>query len=88
MRGEPRGVVAYVLYNNIVVSEFELQSRYVHFRTNNVGKGKSFTHSQLWVKHVAQLFFYKDDFRIKSPTKIDMPLNKQIKTNLHGCNII
>ena len=39
-RETSRGVVAYVLDDGIVVSEFELQSRYhVYFWTYNFGKG-------------------------------------------------
>ena len=38
--GHPRGVIVKALDCGIVVSEFELQSRYyVHFRTNTIGKG-------------------------------------------------
>ena len=40
MRGCPRGVMAKTLDYVIVVSEFEVQSRYYgHFRTNTLGKG-------------------------------------------------
>ena len=47
----PRGVVANVLQCDIVVSEYELQSRYyVHFYANIFGKG---------------MFFYKNCFGIK-----------------------
>ena len=36
----PRGVMVKVMDCGIVISEFELQSRYyVHFRTNTLGKG-------------------------------------------------
>ena len=39
-RGCPRGVVVKAMNCGIVVSGFELQSRYyVHFRTNALGKG-------------------------------------------------
>ena len=39
MRGSPRDAVTKVLDYNIVVSEFELHSRYyVHFQTNTHGK--------------------------------------------------
>ena len=39
-QGSPNGVVVYVLNCDIIVSEFELQSRYyVYFRTNSLGKG-------------------------------------------------
>ena len=38
--GCPRGVMVKVLDRGIVVSEFELQSRYfVHFQTNTLEKG-------------------------------------------------
>ena len=38
--GCPRGVMIKAIDCGIVVSEFELQSRYyVYFRTNNLGKG-------------------------------------------------
>ena len=32
-------------------------------------------------KSVPQLFFYKDSISIKSPTKVDIPLNKETKPN-------
>ena len=39
-RGCPRGVMVKAMDCGIVVSEFELQSRYcVHFRTKTLGKG-------------------------------------------------
>ena len=39
-RGCPRGVIVKARDCGIVVSEFDLQSRYyVHFRTNTLGKG-------------------------------------------------
>ena len=39
-RGGPRGVMVKALACEIVVNEFELQSRYyVHFRLNTSGKG-------------------------------------------------
>ena len=41
IRGCPRGVMVKAMDCEIVVSEFELQSRYyVHFRANTLGKGK------------------------------------------------
>ena len=40
--GCPRGVMVKVMDCGIVVSEFELQSRYyVYFRTNTLGKGRN-----------------------------------------------
>ena len=42
LRGGPRGVMVKVLDCGIVLSEFELQSRYyVYFQTNTLGKGMS-----------------------------------------------
>ena len=36
----PRGVIVKAMDGGIVVSEFDLQSRYyIHFRTNTFGKG-------------------------------------------------
>ena len=49
------------LYCGIVVSEFELQSRfYVHFRTNTLRKGMNFL--------ILLLFFLKDGFEIVALT--------------------
>ena len=40
LEGCPRDVMVKVMNGEIVVSEFELQSRYyVHLRTNTLGKG-------------------------------------------------
>ena len=40
MGGNHRSVVANILNNGIVISEFKLQPHYyVHFQTNTVGKG-------------------------------------------------
>ena len=47
----PRDVVANVLDYDVLVGEFELQSRnYVHFLTNTDRKGMNFLISQQWVK--------------------------------------
>ena len=47
----PRGVMVKAMDWEIVVSEFELHSRYyVHFWTNTLGKGMNPLPSQLWVK--------------------------------------
>ena len=32
-------------------------------------------------KVIPQQFFYKDGFGIKTPTKVDRPLNKEMKQN-------
>ena len=60
-----------MLDNNIVVSEFELKSRYyVHFRTNTHGKSmNSLIYPGIDYK-VPQLSFYKDGFGIKYPRKL------------------
>ena len=52
MRGSSRGVGANVFDFDIVVKEFELQSRYyVHFWTNTIDKGMNpLILFQLWVK--------------------------------------
>ena len=73
-----------VLNCNLEVSEFELPSRYyVYFQTNT-----------FWERHwtslillamglvVSLLFFNKDGFGIKWPSKVDMPLKKETKPNL------
>ena len=40
MKGCPRDLLVKTLDHGIIVSEFELQTRYyVHFRTNTLGKG-------------------------------------------------
>ena len=49
--GSPRDVVANVLDSDIVVSEFELQSRhYIHFRTYTHAKGMNLLFPPLWIK--------------------------------------
>ena len=57
------GVVAKVLDCDIVVSEFELLSRYrVHFRSNNIGKSMNLLIPQLSVK----LYHYCSSARVAS----------------------
>ena len=59
------------------VSEFELQLHYyVHFR-----KGIKLHIPSAVGLIVSSLFFCKNDFGIKYPTKLDMPLNKSINPN-------
>ena len=60
------GVVANMMDSNITVSEFELQLRYyVHFRTNNIGKGV-YPHIPPAIgKTVVLLSYHKDGFGIK-----------------------
>ena len=48
------------------------------FRTNAYEKGMN----SLIPKIVPLLFFYKDGFGLKEPTKVDMPLNKESKSKL------
>ena len=56
--GCPRGVVVKDMDCGIVVSEFELQSRYyVHFRANTLGKGMNPLILPAMGKIVALLFF-------------------------------
>ena len=62
----------------ILVSDFELQSRYyVHFWTNALEKGMNHVIPPSIGLIVPLLFFYKDGFGIESPSKIDMALNKR-----------
>ena len=65
-RGSLCGVMANMLECDFVVSEFELQScYYVHFRTNNLGKGiNSLLHTAM-VDIVSLLSFHKDSNGIK-----------------------
>ena len=78
--GSPYGVVANVLDSDLVVSEFEFQSRYyIHFRTSALEKGMNLLlHPAMsWI--ISLPYFYNDDFGIKKPTKVDVPLNKETK---------
>ena len=64
----------------IVVSEFELQSRYyVHFRTNTLGKSMNPLILPAMGKIAPLLFFSKNGVDIKLPSKVDVPLNKETK---------
>ena len=65
--GDPAcGEANKVLNGNIVVSEFELKSRYyVHFRTNTLGKGMNTLILQTMGLIVLPLFFFKDGFGFK-----------------------
>ena len=57
--------MANILDCEIVVSEFELQSRYyIHIQTNNLGKGMNsrILQDMAWI--VSLLFLYKYSFRI------------------------
>ena len=59
------GVVAKVPGCDIVVNEFELQSRYIiHFRTNTIGKGINHLISRA-MNIISLLFFDRDSFGIK-----------------------
>ena len=61
-----RGVVAYVLYRDILVSEFELKSLYyVHFWTNSHGKGITPLIPSSYVLNSTTAVFYKNGFGIK-----------------------
>ena len=73
----------------IVVSRFVLQLWYnVHFRSNTFGKGMNPFILLDKGKIVRLLFFWENGFGIKSPTKVDMPLNKETKPNfIYSCNV-
>ena len=69
--GSPHSIVANLLDGNIVVSKFKFQScYYIPFWTNALGK------SMKLLIPFRLLSFYKNDFGIKTPMKVDMPLNK------------
>ena len=72
-----RGVMVKSMDCGIIVSEFELQSRYyVDFRANTLGKDMNPLILSAMGYIVPLLFFYENGFSIK---KIDMPLNKETK---------
>ena len=61
----PSGVMANGLDNDIVVSEFELQSRfYIHFQTNTLGKGMNSLILSVSGYIVPLLLLYEDEFSI------------------------
>ena len=77
--------MAKVLDCNIKVSDFDLQSRYhLQVRKNNLGRS---TEPPLslpamgWV--VSLLFFSKDSFGIKQPSKFDMLLKQWKQTKIY-----
>ena len=78
------GVMVNVMDCGIAVSEFKLLScYYIHFQTNILGKGmRTPLSSQLWVK----LYHYCSSRRmvlaLNNLTKVDIPLNKETKSNL------
>ena len=62
----PRGEVINISHSNILVSEFELQSsRYVHLRTNTLGKYRNTLNLKAmdWIEQL--ISFYKDEFGIR-----------------------
>ena len=62
-------------------SKFELQLYYyVHFQTNTLGKGMNPLILLVMDLILSLLFFCKDGFGIKYPTKFDMPLNKETES--------
>ena len=71
--------MANVLDDDIVISEFELHSRYyAHFQEKfTLGKLWTTLSSKLSVREATLLFFNKGGFAIEKP--IDMPLNKETK---------
>ena len=62
----PRGIMVKAMDCRIVISEFELKSRYyVHFRTNTLGKGMNPLILPVMGEILTLLFFSKDSFGIK-----------------------
>ena len=81
----PRGVMVKTMDCGIVVSEFVLQwCYYVHFRTSTLGKVMNplILPAMGWI--VPLLFFKENSFGIECPTKVDVPLNREIEpTKFH-----
>ena len=80
--------MAKVLDREIVVREFELQSRYhVHFRTNTLEK----RYEPLILQLLVELYHYCSSIRtalsINWLTKVDMPLNKETEVYLEVSGI-
>ena len=78
--GSPYGVVTDFLAWDILVTQMELQSRcYIHIQTDDTRKGiDSLIPRPIgWLVQV--IFFYKDWFGFKKPTKVDMKLNLKKK---------
>ena len=80
-----RGAVVKGTDCGIVISEFELHSRYfVYFRTNTHGM-ESYEApypSSNGLGFVSLLFFQSDGFGIKYPAMVDMPSNKETEESL------
>ena len=68
--GSHCGVVVKVMDCSIVASEFELLSLYyVHFYL--------IPSEKVWTLYSPAMSFYKDDFGLNNPMKVDMPLKKE-----------
>ena len=79
MVGCPCGVMVKAMDCGIVVSEFKIQLLYyIHFQTNNLGKGMNLLILPA-MGEIVPLFIWKDCFGTKYPTRVDMPLNKETK---------
>ena len=62
----PLGIVGTMLGCDIVLSKFELQSRYyIHFQTHTFWKGINFPTLTAMSEVVLLLLFYMDEFGIK-----------------------
>ena len=86
LRGCPSGVMVKAMDCGIVVCEFILQScYYVHFRVNTLGKGMNPLILPATGKIVPRLFFQENGFGIKLPKKVDMPSNKETKSDQPNC---
>ena len=70
------------MYIYIYVSNLGYSFIFLLFRTNTFAKGTTSFITPAIDEIVSILFFYKDSFASKWPTKTDMPLNrnKPIKT--------
>ena len=83
--GSSHGEVAHMLDHNIVVSEFELLSRYHnHFRTNTLGKGMLSLIPTSYVLNgttniLLQIWLWNEMKHI--PLNKNKPLNKETKPN-------
>ena len=80
--GSPRDAMVKALDCNIVVSELELQSRnYVHFRTNTLRRGMTPPFPPSYGLNITITVLQEEWLGINSPTKVNMPLNKETKSN-------
>ena len=71
-------IVADVLDSYIVISEYRLQLHYcIYFRIYILGKGMNLLILPAMEDIKEQLWYYKDDFVIELPTKVNMSLTNK-----------